>query len=166
MRSKAFMTAAMQQDAARYVNNPHYLKMVRELREPVPELKQFITEHPGDIQKIQFLTTDFPLKQTIWNRLTERFPQLAVSSAIPENVEINQARANKGEALMALAEHLGLEREQTMAFGDGINDLSMIRAAGVGVAMANSAEEVLQAADRVTASCDEDGVAIVIEELL
>ena len=50
-----------------------------------------------------------------------------------------------------------------MAAGDGLNDLSMIRDAGVGVAMGNACVEVKQAADAVTACCDDDGVAAAIE---
>ena len=67
--------------------------------------------------------------------------------------------------MMALAEYLGVPREATAAFGDGLNDLSMIRAAGVGVAMENACPEVLEAADLRTRSCDADGVARGIEAL-
>ena len=80
-----------------------------------------------------------------------------------DNVEINQAHANKGEALMALAAHLGIPRESVMSFGDGLNDLSMLRAAGTGIAMANACPEAKEAADHITLSCDEDGVAAAIE---
>lgn len=53
-----------------------------------------------------------------------------------------------------------------MAFGDGLNDLSMIEAAGTGVAMANAAPAVLAAANHVSSSNDEDGVAQALEDLL
>jgi len=53
-----------------------------------------------------------------------------------------------------------------IAFGDDVNDVRMLKEAGLGVAVANAAPEVLAAADRVTASNDEDGVALVLEELL
>ena len=82
------------------------------------------------------------------------------------NIEVNAPEANKGSALMVLCEQLGIDRMESMAFGDGTNDITMIREAGIGVAMANAASEVLAVADRVTASNDEDGVALVIEELL
>jgi hydroxymethylpyrimidine pyrophosphatase-like HAD family hydrolase len=62
--------------------------------------------------------------------------------------------------------HLGLERDQVMAFGDGLNDISMIECAGVGVAMGNAVDELRRAADEITATNDEDGVAAVIEALL
>ena len=55
---------------------------------------------------------------------------------------------------------------QVMAFGDGLNDISMIREAGIGVAMQNAVEEVKSAADLITGSCEESGVAEVVERLL
>jgi len=51
---------------------------------------------------------------------------------------------------------------ETMAFGDDLNDLSMLRAAGLGVAMGNASAEVKAAADYVTAACDENGVALAL----
>ena len=94
------------------------------------------------------------------------FPGTAVAASLANNLEVNTEAANKGVAVSALAAHLGLDMAQTVAFGDGGNDLSMIRACGLGVAMRNSCREVLEAADCITASCDENGVALVIRELL
>ena len=65
-----------------------------------------------------------------------------------------------------LAAHLGLDLSQTVAFGDDVNDVSMLRAAGIGVAMGNASPEALQAADRITGTCDEDGVAQALRRLL
>ena len=64
----------------------------------------------------------------------------------------------------ALAEKLGLRRDQVMAVGDSGNDLSMIEDAGLGVAMGNATPEILAAADAVTADNNHDGVALVIEK--
>ena len=59
---------------------------------------------------------------------------------------------------------IGVRREETVCCGDGFNDISMIRYAGVGVAMANAQEVVKEAADYITASNDEDGLVQVINE--
>ena len=64
----------------------------------------------------------------------------------------------------ALAEKLGLRRDQVMAVGDSGNDLSMIEDAGLGVAMGNATPEILAAADAVTADNTHDGVALAIEK--
>ena len=155
----AWMTAEQKNHIDRIVASPHYRKMLHELRQPVPELKAVLAERKKDVQKVQFFT-DLP---ELWTRmmkeLPERFENLCVSSSVSDNVEINQAHANKGEALYALADHLGVEHQATLAFGDGLNDLSMLKAAGIGVAMANAEPEAKEAADWITLSCDEDGVA-------
>lgn len=77
----------------------------------------------------------------------------------PEFTDITAARANKGEGLRTMAETMGLELSRTIAFGDGGNDLSIIRAAGIGVAMGNANAELIAAADYVTDSVDDHGIA-------
>lgn len=79
-------------------------------------------------------------------------------------MEIVAQGIDKGAALTALAEALGLSLSEVLAFGDGQNDASMLRTAGTGLAMGNSDPECLAAADRVIGRNTEDGVAKEIEE--
>jgi len=160
-----YMTASMQESAPAYIDYAPSLRMVRELRTPVPELKAFLRSQTKNVQKMQLFTRDIPLRDRLVGVLAERFPELVFTVSLPNNIEINCRAADKGKALLALAEHLGIPREQTMAFGDGTNDLAMIRAAGCGVAMANGHDEVKAAADLIADSCDEDGVARILETL-
>jgi len=166
MDNAGWMTEALKEKIDETIDDAHYRKMFHELRRPVPELKAFIRERGQDVQKIQFFTKEPLLKLEMLEELPKRFPNIAVSSSHIQNVEINQCYANKGEALMALADHLGVPRENTYSFGDGLNDLTMIKAAGVGIAMENACAEVKTAADFITLSNDEDGVAYAIEQLL
>ena len=76
------------------------------------------------------------------------------------------ATADKAVALEHVTATLGYGMDDVVAFGDDVNDVDMLRGAGLGVAMANAVEEVHAVADRVTASNDEDGVSLVINELL
>lgn len=71
--------------------------------------------------------------------------------------------ASKGEGVRWLAQRLNIPLAQTMAMGDGVNDISMLQAAGLGVAMGNAAPEVRLAADAVTSDNAEDGAALAIE---
>jgi hydroxymethylpyrimidine pyrophosphatase-like HAD family hydrolase len=73
---------------------------------------------------------------------------------------------DKAMSLQVLIEKLGVSREEMMAIGDGYNDLSMIRYAGMGIAMENAQEPVKKAADYVTLSNEEDGVAVAIEKFM
>jgi Cof subfamily protein (haloacid dehalogenase superfamily) len=94
----------------------------------------------------------------------EQLPFVEVSSSLERNLELNRKGGNKGNGLLALAEHLGVAREQIMACGDSDNDYSMIKAAGLGVAMGKGLEEIKKMADKVTLSNDQDGVAYAIEQ--
>lgn len=76
----------------------------------------------------------------------------------PAFTDITAADADKGKGLHAMAEYLGLDIAETMAFGDGGNDLSIVKEAGVGVAMGNAGENLKDVADYVTTHVDEDGV--------
>ena len=166
MDNRGWMTESMWNRSAEFAPDEHYRKMLRELRTPVPELKAFLLARGTDVQKIQFFTKDLALRDRLLEEIGQRFPALIVSSSLANNVEINNEKANKGEALLHLAAQLGLSRTQTMAFGDGLNDLRMLSDAGIGVAMENARPEVFAVSDRVTLSNDRDGVAAVIETLL
>lgn len=80
-------------------------------------------------------------------------------------LEISGAGVSKASALAHLAAERGVDRSEVVAFGDMPNDLPMLGWAGHSVAVANAHPEVLEVADEVTASHDEDGVALVLERL-
>lgn len=163
--SWGWITRAMQEAAPAFIANEHSLRMVQQLRTPVDELKAYLRARGDDVQKIQLFLKDVSQRPAVMAELERRFPGTVASTSLPNNIEINAAAANKGDAVRALAAHLGIPIEKTISFGDGSNDLSMIRACGLGVAMANACPAVLAAADRVTTSCDESGVAAVLNEL-
>ena len=73
---------------------------------------------------------------------------------------------DKAQSLDKLLKSLGYTKEELICCGDGFNDLSMIQYAGLGVAMANAQDKVKEAADFITKSNDEDGVAYVIEKFI
>lgn len=81
-------------------------------------------------------------------------------------LEITLGGVHKGEVLAAFCARLGVAAHSVVAFGDMPNDLPMLQWAGLGVAMANAHPLVLQAADVVTLSNEEDGVAHMLERLL
>ena len=164
--NQGWMTASMWEKAEAYAPSPFYLHQIRTLRRPVPDLKEHVRRSGASLQKIQAFCRTTETQQEVIARTAERFPQLAVSTSVTRNVEINDGRANKGAALFALAERLGIPMTKVAAFGDGTNDLTMIRAAGMGVAMGDAVEKVKAAADRVTAGNDEDGVGIAVEALV
>jgi len=73
---------------------------------------------------------------------------------------------SKGKALEALAKHLGITLEEVVAVGDWINDIPLLKAAGLGIAMGNSHDELKKVADHVTLDVEEHGLAAAIREFL
>ena len=162
MDNWGWMTRSLQEQADEFAPNEHYAKMLKELRTPVDELKAFLTERGHSIQKAQFFAKDMALRSRMMREIPELFPDLIVSSAVVNNVEINDKNAHKGNAIRQLAAHLGLDMSQVLAFGDGSNDITMLQEAGIGVCMENGLDSVKAVADYITDSCDNDGVAKAI----
>lgn len=84
----------------------------------------------------------------------------------PYFLEVMPCGVNKANTLGALLEHLGVTREEVIAVGDGVCDVTMLQLAGMGVAMGHSQDSVKVCADYVTASNEEDGVALAVEKLI
>ncbi len=102
--------------------------------------------------------------EEIMERVAGQFHgRVTVTQARPEFLEITHLEATKGIALRHLAEAEGVHRDEVVAIGDSLNDISMLEYAGTGVAVANAREEVKQVAQVITLSNLEDGVAHFIE---
>ena len=161
-----WMTQAFYDEAEQYAANVHSLDMLKNLRTPVPELKARLKARAEGVQKIQVFFRDMDLRAEMLRTLPTEFPDLVVTSSIVNNVEFNSREATKGVALEKLAAHLGIPVGETMAFGDDLNDITMLKAAGIGVAMGNAAAEVQRAADYVTDDCGRSGVALAMKRFL
>lgn len=112
------------------------------------------------------------ITKMIWYDDAERMPALIDTlNTKPVRQEINyftsnplflelvDKRCSKGLAIEQLIRHLGISREETIAIGDGYNDIPMLSYAGLGIAMGNACDAVKAAADAVTDTNDNDGVA-------
>jgi Cof subfamily protein (haloacid dehalogenase superfamily) len=100
-------------------------------------------------------------------RLRARFrDRLYISKSLPFFLELASPAVTKASGLAFLAEHLGFSAEETVAFGDGENDVELLEWAGYGVAVANAHERVRAVADLLCPSVDDEGVAQVIEAYL
>ena len=91
---------------------------------------------------------------------------MSIYRSEPFFLEVLPLGIDKAKRLEFLLNHLGLKREELMACGDGFNDLSMIKYAGLGVAMSNAQPVVKEAADYVTLSNEEDGVAAAVKKFI
>lgn len=101
--------------------------------------------------------------ETYETTLMKSIPHCISGRWHPEFTDITVRGADKGQGLLTMAKYLGLNAQQTMAFGDGGNDSSMILTAGIGVAMGNAIDKLKAEADYVTSSVDEEGVRRALE---
>ena len=103
----------------------------------------------------------------VYKRQKERLGErLSITRSLPFFLEFMPQNINKAYSLQKLLDHVGLDQSQLIACGDGYNDLSMIDFAGLGVAMGNAVSEVKKAANYITSTNDEDGIAHVIEKFI
>jgi HAD superfamily hydrolase (TIGR01484 family) len=93
----------------------------------------------------------------------EAWDSLEITNSHPLNLELNPKGINKASGVRQVCEMFGYDMSQVIAMGDSLNDLSMIREAGLGVAMGNAQDEVKALADVVTVTNEEHGVAKIIE---
>lgn len=93
-------------------------------------------------------------------------PHCTSSRWYPDFADITAQGADKSKGLRAVMDFLGLKKEETMAFGDGGNDIPIVREAGIGVAMGNANEALKAVADYVTASVDEEGIRKALEHFI
>lgn len=149
-----------------YVADAGILGLIQRLRTPVDSLRAYLKEKGEPVQKLQMYFRDQELRHRLLKELPERFPELAVTTSVPMNIELNSAGANKGAALQRLCCLLGIPTENTIAFGDGTNDITLLQTAGLGVAMANAAPEVKAAADTVTKTNEQAGVAFALDKIM
>ena len=164
-----YMTQWMYDRAPEFFETePHILKLVKSLRRPVPDLKQKIQEDGLPLEKLQmfFRPEHMDERARQLELVPQLFPELIASSSLRNNIEINSARAGKGNALRALCEKLDLDTSESVAFGDGLNDADMLRAAGRGCAMQNAVPAVKEAADLIVETNNDAGVGKEIFRLL
>ena len=161
-----FVSRSMYERAGEYIADQGILELFYRSRTPVVDLKAYLRADGGSVQKLQMHFRDMRAKKKELESLPALFPETAVSSSVTSNIEINIREANKGDALLALCARLGIDPADTLAFGDGTNDLSLIRAAGLGVAMGNADFAVKAAADALCDDNEHDGLAGFLERLL
>jgi len=98
--------------------------------------------------------------------LVEALPAHLIKEGKPISLEILPNHASKGYALEKVAAHYGVTLEQVLAVGDGENDIPMLKAAGIGVAMGNAAPATQAIADYITTDNDQDGVVKALQHFL
>ena len=143
-----------------YINyiDEHTRRYLVDLEIPVPPVKDISRALDHDVfQANAFLTRDTE------HLLLDQAPHIKVTRWHPDFLDVLPSSGGKDRGMDAVLEHFGLTPEESMAFGDGENDLSMLLHAGIGVAMGEANELLKEQADYVTGSVDGDGILRALE---
>lgn len=150
---------------ARYAGTPMW-EYVLDTRQVLPgTIEDFLREDDRLVEELFFLTDSPETKESLRTHLSS-LPDIAFADPFPNDLEVMAGGIDKGEAFLWLLDYLGIDPQETLAMGDGGSDIPLLKAAGIGIAMDNALDYVKAAADHVTASCDEDGVALALEKYI
>lgn len=119
-----------------------------------------------DIYKVMMIDEPEVLDEAVKKFPGEVYDRYTVVKSTPYFLEFLNKNSNKGEGVKSLTKYLGIKQQEVICVGDAGNDLHMIKFAGLGVAMGNAFEEIKEAADYITSTNEDDGVAQVIEKFI
>ena len=145
---------------------PYAVNYIQSTRQPVENIRDFVRTHRAELDGLDLITADEEKKASLQTRLSTAGLPIYVTSSVKNRVETVAKEAGKAGGLRFLQKLLGIPREETAAFGDGDNDIDLLEAAGISFAMENASESCKAAADYITKSNREDGVAFGIYEIL
>ena len=138
---------------------------INQLNQRAQEIFQFLHTQPYEVQPPEWMLEHsiYQLAPLVEPGEEELFlqvmPHCTYTRWHPKGVDILLAGDGKAEGIRTTLDYYGLSREEIIAFGDGVNDLSMLSMAGLSVAVGNAVQEVKDAADYITDTVEEDGVS-------
>ena len=150
-----------------YINenkNEHIKKYIRESRKIVDDVYAYIESNNLKTDEILVSFRNEEEEKTVLNILSN-VKNIQYWYLAGKFIEITNYGADKGKAFEFLTSYMGLKKENTLAAGDGENDISLLKSAGVSVAVSNAQKEILEMADIVTLSNDQGGIGKIIEKL-
>ncbi len=134
-------------------------------RRPVPDITEMMYEHKYEIENINLIYPDLDLLEKAKPKVNA-LKNATVTSSFINNIEVGGPHTSKKTALLWLMDKLDVEADELMCCGDAPNDIAMVELAGIGVAVANAWGGLKDHADYITASNDDDGVALAIEKFV
>ncbi|NLD20122.1 MAG: HAD family phosphatase [Clostridiales bacterium] len=141
------------------------VKYILETRNPVDGLYDFMLEHKGRIENINVNFENLDEKPIMKEKLMT-LPEATITSSFLHNLEIGGENTSKAEALSQMGKLLSVEQNEMMAVGDSPNDIAMLLASGLPVAVGNAVEEVKKIARHIVPTNHEDGVAVAVEKFV
>lgn len=130
------------------------------------DLMETYRNYDGLVSKINFYFNKKSDREEVYQTLEALDLPVYLLSGLADNIEMNSTSAGKDVGLQALCEHLGITAEQVIAIGDNLNDISMLKFAGLSVAMGNARPEVKEICKTETLDNGHDGVAAAIHRYI
>lgn len=149
-----------------YGASPQAVIYLQSTRKPVHDMPSFIKENAANLDSLDIVTGNQHIKQEIWTKLDQISDDIYMTSSVARLIEISHKDAGKHSGLHFLQNYLHLTKDQTAAFGDGDNDVDMLHAAGIGIAVENASGICKEASDALTKHHNEDGVAWGLKHIL
>ena len=162
---RAYVDRELYEDVKK--NGSTYLaaRYILRTREPVDRIYDFWFEHADSIENVN-IQFEHQEDKAEMKSILEKSEGITLTSSTYHNLEVGGETTSKASALWQLCRMKGLTMENVMAFGDSPNDGTMIREAGIGVAMENATADILEDADITAPSNDDEGVAYTLRMLL
>lgn len=163
---EAYADADYIRNPVKYGATPQAIEYIRHTRHLEEDILGFIREHIQQLESMDLIVADPRDKERIEGILRQHVSGIYITSSVRQLIEISHEKAGKRSGLQYVMEKLGLTRQEVAAFGDGDNDAEMLAFAGCGIAVANASPACRAAADYVTRSHEENGVAHGIHQIL
>ena len=129
---------------------------------------QYFYENLKEVYKVSFIEEDIEVFKKLVNYVEVNYSdeKITIQKSLSGYLEITHVNAKKSLGIEYVMKLKNIDRESTVAFGDGENDISMLQSAGYSIVMGNASDKVKEYADFITKSNNEDGVAYVIEKII
>ena len=161
---KAYASRTYWENPSAFAGKEMIAGYVERTREPVEDMEAFLTVHRRNLDGIDVVVKEED-KPYIRKRIQESFDNVYITSSARHLIEISNMESGKHQAVTRLMRRLGIPMESVVAFGDGENDCELLRAAGLGIAVENAVPDCKDAADWITETHHEDGVAQALAEI-
>ena len=150
-------------DPAKFGAAPKRISYLQRTRHPVQDIFAFTEAHAHELESLDIVVRSKDSRASIWHAAAQ-IPNVYVTSSTMSLVEVSAAGSGKGNAVRWLADTLHVSRRNVVSCGNAENDIDMLEAAGIAVAVANSPASVQSSADFVVPSNEDDGVGHFIYE--
>ena len=143
-------------------------KKVVKVNYNIVNFNQYFNENLKEVYKVSFIEDDIEVFKKLVNYVEVNYSdeKITIQKSLSGYLEITHTNAKKSLGIEYVMKLKNIDRESTVAFGDGENDISMLKSAGYSIVMGNATDKVKEHADFITKSNNEDGVAYVIEKII